>query len=118
MNINYAEEAKKMMRISYKPEISFGEYAKQQGYSKEELSHEDDIAKVFFNYPYRTKRTAAMARSAAKRLAIEGILRKEYENLLASGVIKKIEIKTPLNPENESDRAYIRVQLKRKERKK
>ena len=117
MAINYALEAKNMMRVSYKPEISFDEYVRQQGYSKEDLPRDDDIAKLLLNSQYRTTRTAGIAKNAAKRLALKKNLKDEYNNLIENGIIKKIKIETPLDPNKESDQAYIRVQIKRREAK-
>ena len=115
-HVDYEKEASQRMRISYAPEQSFEEFVVQKGYSTSDLPQEDDIIKlVVGGMGGVTMRQESEVKKAAKRIALQNTLYGEYKELLNEGIIGKKEVQTKLDPEKESDRAYIRMKIKKEE---
>lgn len=113
--IDYEKEASQMKRVSYKPKVSFEEFIAKKGYELKDMPREDDYAKVTLGAAEAlTKRKASEVSNAAKRIALQTHLSKEYNRLIAEGKTETERIESELDPNNEADRAYIRTELKRK----
>lgn len=104
----------KLERKYTEPEISFSEWAERQGYDSSMLARDSDYAEVIGGaLTASTKAAQGKLKAPAKRVEYTQQLKSAYQNLVATGEIKSVEKSQPLDWNNEQDRAYTRMQIKR-----
>lgn len=78
------------------------------------LARDSDYAEVIGGaFTASTKAAQSKLKAPAKRVEYTQQLKSAYQNLVATGEIKSIEKSRPLDWNNEQDRAYARMQIKR-----
>lgn len=103
-----------LVRTVYIPEVSFLEWAISKGFQPDELARDIDYANLIGGiFTAHTRAAKGRLKDPLSRVSETQRLKAKYDQELATGKIKKITQSVPLDWNRESDRAYVRMKIKR-----
>ena len=104
----------KLARTVCMPEVTFLEWAISKGFQPDELARDIDYANLIGGiFTAHTRATKGRLKDPLSRVSKTQRLKAEYDQELATRKIKKITQFVPLDWNRESDRAYVRMKIKR-----
>ena len=98
-------------RTDYRPAISFDQYVESRGAV---VATTEDIAEIVWEMTRpQTARSRGQLRAKVQRMQATESLRREYDAAIRSGEIAQIAVSRRIDPDRESDQAWLRVQARR-----
>lgn len=104
----------KLVRTVYMPEVTFSEWVIRKGFQLDELARDIDYANLIGGiFTAHTRAAKGRMKDPLSRVSETQRLKSEYDQELATGKMKKIPQSVLLDWNRESDRAYVRMKIKR-----